>query len=124
MTGLPGLARSYGLGVPTIAIRTPRELQTRPRSDRFLPKFQQSYPETVLIQFDGSITERAGAARPLRRATGELHDPLRTESVEISGRTVPIEADLTTPLAYMLDGMEEISGFDAMLDPENWEQYN
>jgi pimeloyl-ACP methyl ester carboxylesterase len=33
----------------------------------------------------------------------ELHDPLNTSDISIDGRAVPLESDLTTPLAYSLD---------------------
>ena len=32
----------------------------------------------------------------------EFHDPLEAETVRVAGRTVPLAADFTTPLAFML----------------------
>ena len=33
----------------------------------------------------------------------ELHDPLDRQSIDVAGRGVPLEADLSTPLAYFLN---------------------
>src|SRR5262249_36280200 len=33
----------------------------------------------------------------------ELYDPLERQSISVAGRDVPLESDLSTPLAYFLD---------------------
>jgi pimeloyl-ACP methyl ester carboxylesterase len=36
----------------------------------------------------------------------ELHDPLTRQSIDVAGRDVPLEADISTPLAYFLNQPE------------------
>jgi pimeloyl-ACP methyl ester carboxylesterase len=66
-----------------------------------------SFPVSAFFRFDGTIadlkTRRAGRL--------ELYNPLTIQSVAIAGHPVPLETDLTTPLAYFLsrtdlDGIE------------------
>ena len=42
----------------------------------------------------------------VREAVLELHDPLRTPNVQVADRSVPLQSDSTTPLAYFLDHLE------------------
>ena len=55
----------------------------------------------------------------------ELHDPLVYDQVQIAGRLVPLETDLTTPLGFLLD-KREFSGTSlatwGLLDPTSVKQ--
>ena len=42
----------------------------------------------------------------------ELYDPLNTSEINVAGRRVPLESDLTTPLAYALS-QEELQDLDS-----------
>jgi pimeloyl-ACP methyl ester carboxylesterase len=55
-----------------------------------------------------------------RKCEIEFIDPLATETVNISGRTLPLQADFTAPIALGLSREHpEKIGFAAMLNPEN-----
>lgn len=94
--GLSNQYQTFGLGVPLIAIRP------KPRGSEGADKYfgnEQSFPVTAFLRMNSDIfnAERRG---PI--ATLELHDPLRTQSVLVNGRVVPLESNLTAPLGYFL----------------------
>jgi pimeloyl-ACP methyl ester carboxylesterase len=78
--------RKEGLGAPTVV--TGREMNKNVKRDFGMPKVY--YGITALIRFDG------------RRAVFELEDPLSTERVSFGGRTFPLAADFTVPIAVAL----------------------
>jgi pimeloyl-ACP methyl ester carboxylesterase len=98
-----GLDRRYGnrgLGVALIACRaapdkTGMHAEVPPRS-LYPPEI--CFPATAFLQFSGSLAD----LRTQRGAHLDLYNPLVTESVDVAGQTVPLESDLTTPLAYFL----------------------
>src|SRR5262249_41009968 len=57
-----------------------------------------SFPVTAFFRFDGDVAD-LGTRRSGRL---ELYNPLTIQAVSIHGRRVPLETDLTTPLAYFL----------------------
>lgn len=76
-----------GFGAPVVAVgKKPRE----DAKERFTLK-NTYYGVTALIRFD-----------PGRKAVLMFEDPLTTENVRWRGRTVPLAADYTVPLAVML----------------------
>jgi pimeloyl-ACP methyl ester carboxylesterase len=99
VVGLASHFRGYGLGVPLIGTR----LATAPthpdasRSDAFYPR-EVSFPVTAFFRFEGSLAD-LGARRAGRL---ELYNPLAVQQIPVAGRAVPLETDLTTPLAYFL----------------------
>jgi pimeloyl-ACP methyl ester carboxylesterase len=90
--GLANHYRTYGLGVPLIATRSP----AAPPSRYFPPT--ASFAVTAFFRFDGGLAD-LGSQRCGRL---ELYNPLVAQSVAVAGRQVPLETDLTTPLAYFL----------------------
>ena len=92
--GLANQHHAYGLGVPLIVVRDPA---APPPEHNYYPK-RVSFPATAFFRFDGGLAE-LGARRTGRL---ELYNPLTVQAVEVRGRTVPLETDLTTPLAYFL----------------------
>lgn len=118
--GMDFVARSDGIGAPAIAVNADTGMGERSGKDRFLPPTQLSFAATVLFRFHGSIVDtREG--QPPRSVTFELCDPYASETAELEGRTVPLELDLTTPLAYMLEQLPDYSGFKAMVKVEEWQ---
>jgi triacylglycerol esterase/lipase EstA (alpha/beta hydrolase family) len=116
VTGLPVSARSFGIGVPTILTRATTTLETSdPKAAGLI---QNVYGATVLLRFEGSIVDRA--TNPDRAAHLDVYDPLQTTTVNVAGREIPLEADLSTTLAYTLTKTEEYSGFTAMFQPERY----
>src|SRR5205814_6834344 len=61
---------------------------------------------TAFFRFEGGLDDL------FARRTGrlELYNPLTVQSVDVRGHTVPLETDLTTPLAYYLakSGLQNI----------------
>ena len=78
--------RKEGLGAPTVV--TGRETNENVKRDFGMPKVY--YGITALIRFEG------------RRAVFDFEDPLATERVSFGGRTFPLAADFTVPIAVML----------------------
>jgi pimeloyl-ACP methyl ester carboxylesterase len=76
----------------------------------FYPR-EVSFPVTAFFRFDGSVAD-LGAHRSGRL---ELYNPLTIQRVEVNGRSIPLETDLTTPLAYFLSRTDlegiEYTGF-------------
>jgi pimeloyl-ACP methyl ester carboxylesterase len=94
ISGLENQHRSYGLGVPLMGML---RAVPNPPPHVFYPR-QTSFPATALLRFDGSIAD----VRTRAACTLELFNPLASSAIEVAKRTVPLQADLTTPLAYFL----------------------
>jgi pimeloyl-ACP methyl ester carboxylesterase len=75
-----------GIGAPIVAVE--REPEKNPRQ-AFAPS-RIFYCVTVVAHFEG------------RRCVLAVEDPLSKETVEFNGRTFPLAADFTVPLAVML----------------------
>jgi pimeloyl-ACP methyl ester carboxylesterase len=78
--------RKEGIGAPTVA--TGRGLNANAAKDFTIPKL--FYGITALIRFEG------------KRAVVAFEDPLATERVSFAGRSFPLAADYTVPIAVML----------------------
>jgi pimeloyl-ACP methyl ester carboxylesterase len=70
-----------------------------------------SFPVTAFFRFEGSVAD-LGTQRSGRL---ELYNPLAIQNVQIQNHKVPLETDLTTPLAYFLSRTDlegiEYAGF-------------
>jgi pimeloyl-ACP methyl ester carboxylesterase len=95
VTGLPAINYQYGLGVPLIAVR--RSDKNVDGAERFYPP-EMAFPLTAFVTPPSKLREPARGEED-RELTLELLDPLRTRTV--GAARMPIESDLTTPLAYM-----------------------
>jgi pimeloyl-ACP methyl ester carboxylesterase len=98
VSGLENQYHGYGLGVPLIG--------TRPAgvcgpTNAFYPR-DVSFPITAIMRFEGSIAD----LNAHQCGQVELYNPLGTQAVAIHGRNVPLETDLSTPLAYCLSHTE------------------
>jgi pimeloyl-ACP methyl ester carboxylesterase len=78
--------RKEGIGAPTVAIS--REKNANAAKDFAMQK--SFYGVTVVVRFEG------------RRAVFAFEDPLATENVNFGGRSIPLAADYTVPLAVAL----------------------
>jgi pimeloyl-ACP methyl ester carboxylesterase len=93
--GLRNHYHNFGLGVPLIAVRKchpgmdPRE--------EFYPR-DLSFPVTAFMRVN---LDTAGQEN-VQQAVLELHDPLFKPDVMVANRVVPLETDLSTPLAHTL----------------------
>jgi pimeloyl-ACP methyl ester carboxylesterase len=93
--GLRNHYHNFGLGVPLIAVRKchpgmdPRE--------EFYPQ-DLSFPLTAFLRVN---LDTSGQGKS-QSAVLELQDPLGDPNVIVANRTVPLETDLSTPLAHTL----------------------
>jgi hypothetical protein len=111
VSGLPAINYQYGLGVPLIAVR---------RSDKNAEGIERFYPPEMAFPLTAFVTPPSKLRDPARaEAAGELVlelvDPLRTRTVGHWG--MPIESDLTTPLAYMWSRSDLNSGPGRRVEP-------
>ena len=96
--GLTNQVRQFGLGVPLIAVY--RCDLKRPEDQFYAPGM--SVAATAFLRVvPESKSDQEG--KPCHVCMLELHDPLQTTDVQLQdGRLVPLEIDLSTPLAYSL----------------------
>jgi pimeloyl-ACP methyl ester carboxylesterase len=70
---------------------------------------------TAFFRFEGTLAELG----ELRAGRVELINPLAVQTVQVAERTVPLETDLTTPLAYFLAGARlDGTGYEGFLYPD------
>ena len=101
--GLTNHYRTFGLGVPLIAVR--KNGSASSEVERYYAR-GLSFPVTAFLRLHPPQMAGAGpSGKPARhlKAELELFDPLELTDVEVAGRTVPLESDLSTPLAYFLN---------------------
>ncbi len=112
MKGLKNLYQTHGLGVPLIAVR--RSYQGQPAAARYYPP-DLSFPVTAMLR----PVPNTDPAAPHRQGLLELYDPLATSDTVVGSTRVPLESDLTTPLAYFLSKVPlETVALLGLLDPE------
>jgi pimeloyl-ACP methyl ester carboxylesterase len=96
--GLQNQHHGHGLGVPLIG--TLRPVVPAPVHAFYL--HDANFPATAFARFDGSLAElKTGQGCQL-----ELLNTLTQRTVPIAGRSITLETDLTTPLAYFLSHTE------------------
>jgi len=99
--GLKNQYHGYGLGVPLIAVR--KGQAEKGEAEKFYPP-GLSFPVTAFLRMLPDEPERGEVAGGTRkRAVIELHDPLMLSELNVNNRTVPLENDLSTPLAFFLN---------------------
>jgi pimeloyl-ACP methyl ester carboxylesterase len=118
--GLRNHYHSYGLGVPLIAVR--RSHGAEQPTEQFYPP-DLCFPVTAFLRVSAADftsdheANAAGLFGPPPVSTSpssnsdaaaphfvlDLYDPLDQQTIDVASRTVPLEADLSTPLAYFLD---------------------
>ena len=97
--------RKEGIGAPIVAIE--RGINQHAWRDFSMPKIY--YGVTVLIRFEG------------RRAVLAFEDPLATEHVMLAGRSFPLAADFTAPIAVLLAQQDPKKlGLPRLLRPEKY----
>lgn len=98
VNGLTNQYHGYGLGVPMIAVRKSHPGETA--TERFYPP-GLSFPVTAFLRL---LPDDVGTSNGSRhRAVLELCDPLVASDNWVGARRVPLECDLSTPLAYFLN---------------------
>ena len=121
MKGLKNHYQNHGLGVPLIVVR--RSYKGQPEAARYYPP-SLSFPVTAFLR-------PAGQPNSTGRNQGllELCDPLEVNDTRVGNLLVPLESDLTTPLAYFLakvpmESLATIGLFhpEKLLDPQGDQQ--
>ncbi len=102
IVGLANRHQSFGLGVPLVAVRKSHEGES-PAESYYPPGL--SFAATAFLRV---ATPPPGQHADVNPSTEchcvlELHDPLMGKDIFVADRRVPLETDLTTPLAYFLD---------------------
>jgi pimeloyl-ACP methyl ester carboxylesterase len=95
--GLTNQYHTYGLGVPLIAVRTPHEGESP--AERYYPP-GLCFPVTAFLKVADQTPQQSAAG--VHRCTLELYDPLFSSDIAVCNRLVPLETDLTMPLAFCL----------------------
>jgi pimeloyl-ACP methyl ester carboxylesterase len=107
--GLTSRNREYGLGVPLISIRNQSAVSDK--SPSYFTK-NVKLPATAFLKVHESLRDMTGDGL---KATLELHCTFNVMETEVNGQKVPLEADLTAPVAYALEGSDvwhtEVSQF-------------
>ena len=89
--GLPFVAATPGLGLPLVGLT--KKTNESPNGG--------ALPITAFLRMTGGIREyHQGKAK----AYLELYSALDNAEVQVNNRSVPLETDITTPLAYKLEG--------------------
>ncbi len=89
--GLSVRNRNAGLGAPIVVLGG----KTRGRGG-----FSASSAATVFLRVQGGLADMATGAL---RGQVEVYSALLRDQVEVDGRRIPLEQDLTTPVAYALN---------------------
>ena len=99
LQGLKNHYRTYGLGVPLIAVLN-REAASGPARRYYSPGV--SFPATAFLRVEPTLESPvSGKTKYVGRL--EMYDPLRSTDIAVQERLVPLETDLSTPLAYTLN---------------------
>jgi len=117
ITGLKNQYQNYGLGVPLIAVR--KSYNGEAPAARYYPP-NLSFPVTAFVRPVAADPASAGPdGSPHRHADLDLYDPLTTDSIVTADTHVPLQSDLSTPLAYFLsDPTLNSWADDGLLHPE------
>lgn len=95
--GLTNQHHTYGLGVPLIALRSRHAGEEA--TEKYYPR-GLSFPVTAFLRVS---PQSMANAEGTHHCVLELYDPLHASNIEVANRLVPLETDLSTPLAYFLD---------------------
>ncbi|QDV64436.1 Alpha/beta hydrolase family protein [Crateriforma conspicua] len=92
---------TYGLGVPLIAVR--RAGSESDHREGYYPE-GLSYAVTAMMRCPTPREDRKPGETPV--CVLEFFDPLQANQIQLANHWVPLETDLTTPLAFFLDSPE------------------
>ncbi|MCH8924300.1 MAG: alpha/beta hydrolase [Planctomycetes bacterium] len=104
VTGLRNHYRTHGLGVPLIAVRR-KDARNQAANNAAIDVSERYYPPDLTFAVTAflRIAPRQDGRPGVNRAVLEIYDPLTTTDIVVAGRHVPLESDITTPLAYFLN---------------------
>ena len=100
VNGLSSRSRRFGLGVPLVAVKR-TERDEAEGSTRFYPP-EMAYPLTAILRPTYRLRNAENAdVEQTRDCTIDLVDPVQKRTIGQDRDALLIEADVTTPLAYM-----------------------
>lgn len=120
--GLDTANVTYGVGVPMIAVRSNNHPEDP--GSQYYPE-GLSFPVTALLRVTTPNIHSRREDRHRHPCVLELHDPLSSTDIELNSRLVPLQADLSTPLAYFLDNpkfREQTDSTLGLIDPHRTEK--
>ncbi len=120
--GLDAANVTYGIGVPMVAVRSNHS--EADIGEQYYPE-GLSFPVTALIRVMSPHAQSRREDNHRHPCVLELHDPLASTDIELNSRLVPLQADLSTPLAYFLDNpkfREQTNSTLGLLDPHRTEK--
>jgi pimeloyl-ACP methyl ester carboxylesterase len=120
--GLESSNVSYGVGVPMIAVRRPHDGASP--AEKFYPE-GLAFPVTALLRVTSPSIHVSRDSQHRHPCVLELHDPLDSTDIQLNSRLVPLQSDLSTPLAYFLDNpkfREQTNSTLGLLDPHKTEK--
>ncbi len=97
--GLANHYHTYGLGVPLVVVRKGQS-RNDPAEPYYAPGW--AYGMTAFLRLEPD-SPASGLTPKRHRGVLELYDPTVTSETVVCGQRVPLETDLSTPLAYALD---------------------
>ena len=118
--GLAEHYRTYGIGVPLIAVRKAPRSDAQQQSKEFLPGIEQTCAVTAFLRIHAP--NRSAGTNAVYVADVEMYDPTEADEIRVGQQVVPLETDFTTPLAYMIANAPEPAGIRAMLNADIWEE--
>ncbi len=113
---------NYGVGVPMIAVRKSHAGESP--IEKFYPE-GLSFPVTALLRVTSPTVHTSRDSQHRHPCVLELHDPLDSTDIELNDRKVPLQSDLSTPLAYFLDNpkfREQTNSTLGLRDPHKTEK--
>lgn len=108
---------TYGVGVPMIALRNRHSPDDA--GEKYYPE-GLSFPVTAILRVTSPHLQATRDLHHRHPCVLELHDPLASTDIDLNSRLVPLQADLSTPLAYFLDNpkfREQTDSNSGLFDP-------
>lgn len=106
-----------GIGVPLFLVRKSGKTEDARPEDRFLSRVRQVLAATLFLRIEPEPGVDASGDR-VYRSRLELYDPMRVNSVQVGDLAVPLEMDITTPLAWMAATSPAPQGIKGLMDPD------
>jgi len=97
--GLANLYHTYGLGVPLIAVLQ-KQASSGPAQKYYPPSL--TLPMTAFCEIQPQANFANDSGKIQHAAVIRMFDPLERKTIQHLNRTIPLESDITTPLAYHL----------------------
>ncbi len=122
VSGFDAANVSFGVGVPMIAVRRPHE--GNDPTEKYYPE-GLSFPVTALLRVTSPTIHTSRDSQHRHPCVLELHDPLDSTDIQLNSRLVPLQSDLSTPLAYFLDNekfREQTNSTLGLIDPNKTEK--